>query len=257
MMAEYNGLLSCIESVLFPKNAKKYIAGLGLYATFIATVDQLLMKEAVKDADGQSTFTIDATITNATVREISHAVLWNCREFSMTKSFYRNLYIFGIAFLAFYVLVYMTGVKCNFKCNSSDLLKYISELMYRMAFVFMLISYDIDPLACLSGPSSIIYDEPEQAVKLTFVDSILTFQSAAAYISLGFSLFACVLNTFAAILYCWKFHNENSNDFEVYEIKCDKKGSVEKLEKLGNKVDKKRTVKNLNPENYITVYVYS
>ena len=257
-MVEDKGWLSCIESALFPKNPQKYIAGLGLYATFIATVDQLLMKEAVKDADGESTFTIDATITNATVREISHAVLWNCREFSVTKRFYRNLYIFGIAFLAFYVLVYMTGVKCiGYKYKSSDVLKFISELIYRTAFVFMLISYDIDPLACLSGPSSITYDETEQTVKLTFNDCILTFQITAAYISLGFSVLACILNILAAIIYCRKCHNEDSNNLKGYEIKFDKNGSVEKLEKSGNSVDNMEIVKKLNRQNYITVYVYS
>ena len=251
-MVKFNKLLSIIESALFPINAKKYIAGLTLYATFIAAIDQLLMKEAIKDADGETTFTIDANNTNATVREISHAVLWNCREFSVTREYYITLYEFGIAVLGLYVFIYMTECKCN--CEAPDVLKYIFELVYRVAFVFMLLSYDSDPLACMSGPSRITYNEDEQTVELTFYQSVLTFQTAAAYISVILSALAFILNIFATILDCWKSTKKDSNNLELYELTIDKK-SVEKLEKSGISVDKRKTLKNLNPEHYIIVHV--
>ena len=263
-MSEYNQWLSCIESFLFPKNGKKYLAGLALYATFIATIAQALMKEAIKDADGGSTFTIDATITNATVREISHAVLWNCRDFSMTKTFYRNLYIFGYSALAFYVLVYMTGPKCtclcrlcndDCECKPSYVLKCFSEGAYRIAFIFMLLSYDTDPLACLCGPSSITYNEYEQAVELTFDQNIQPFQLAAAIISVLAFLSALALNFVTAILDYKKCQNKNSKDLQAYEIKFDKKRSVEL--KKSKKVDKRETLKKLNQEHYIRVFIYT
>lgn len=248
-MITFSGSLTVIERVLFPINAKKYIGALGFYATFLSTIDALSMKEALKDANGKNNFIIDDDIVNATVSEISHAVLWNCREYSVTKNFYKGIYAFGYALLFSYLIIFMTSWKKPGNCGINNILKIISEVVYRFSLAFMLTSYDVDPLACFTGPESISYDESEQAVDLTFNTGVLRYQKGAAVISVVFALIAFSINIAAFILYYCCDGNEDDEQ-EIYTITHDQNSIT--LKKLKNK---ENVNMNLDSEHYITVNV--
>ena len=79
--------------------AARFLLIVSTYTSLIAIVDQASTKEALKDADNQTVFNINEEIRNVTVSVISKSILWNCREHSVTREYYRNTYIALITIL--------------------------------------------------------------------------------------------------------------------------------------------------------------
>ena len=98
--------VECVKNCckqFWPKNrtAANILIVVSIYTTLLAIVDQASIKEAIKDADNQSIFNINEEITNVTVGAISYSILWNCRDYSVTKNYYKGYYIVLVTILLF------------------------------------------------------------------------------------------------------------------------------------------------------------
>ena len=186
----------------FPKNstAASLLLVVSTYTTLLAIVDQASIKEAIKDADDQTIFNINEEVKNVTVSTISKSILWNCRDLSVTKNYYKGFYIALITFLFGYIIIGMW--KCC-RCFEEDedkencgvvcCLQLASDWCLRIALIFLLTSYDIDPWICFNGPSNIVYNEDSHEVELLFPDSALRYQIAAGFISTVFGMLGWIL----------------------------------------------------------------
>ena len=169
----------------WPKNstAASFLLVVSTYTTLLAIVDQASTKEAIKDANNQTMFNIDEEIGNVTVGSISKSLLWNCRDYSVTKNYYKGFYIALITILLLYVIFGMSKFcKCSEGFKSVTKMTYcqlLSDWVLRISLVFLLTSYEIDPWVCFHGPSSITYDEDTHEVDLKHPESVLIYQKVA------------------------------------------------------------------------------
>ena len=201
----------------FPKNstAASFLVVVSTYTTLLAIVDQASTKEGIKDADDQTIFNINEEITNVTVSAISKSILWNCRDFSVTKNYYKGFYIVLISVLLGYVIIGMSKIcRCTIgdddedeydNCNIVCCPQFISDWFLRISLIFLLTSYDIDPWVCFTGPSSIIYMEDSHEVELRFPNSVLRYQKGAGFIS-------AILGIIGWILGCFVLEEEDEDD---------------------------------------------
>ena len=200
-----------------PKNhiAASFLLVVSTYTTLLAIVDQASTKEALKDADSQTMFNINEDIINVTISTISESILWNCREYSVTKNYYKGFYIALITILLSYIIIGMSKVpRCCFYCckncdnlfedcdkdceikenpTCAQVLQFLSDCFLRVSLIFLLTSYDVDPWACLHGPSSINYIENTGAVELKFPVTVLKYQKGAPVISCFFAVLGWIL----------------------------------------------------------------
>ena len=202
---------------LFPKNstAASFLVVVSTYTTLLAIVDQASTKEGIKDADDQTIFNINEEITNVTVSAMSKSILWNCRDFSVTKNYYKGFYIVLISVLLGYVIIGMSKIcRCTIcdddedeydNCNIVCCPQFISDWFLRISLIFLLTSYDIDPWVCFTGPSSIIYMEDSHEVELRFPNSVLRYQKGAGFIS-------AILGIIGWILGCFVLEEEEDED---------------------------------------------
>lgn len=189
----------------WPKNstAASFFVVISTYTTLLSIIDQVSMREALKDADNQTTFTVNEEISDVTVSTISKSILWNCREYSVTRRFYRTFYLALIIILHLYIFIVMFKKPWRDSCKEPnttvmETLEFLSDLFLRISLAFLLTSYDIDPWLCINGPSSITYTEDTQEVELMFPQSVLTYQRVAPVFTaifgiLGWILGMCVL----------------------------------------------------------------
>ena len=188
----------------WPKNstAASFLLVVSTYTTLLAIVDQASTKEAIKDADNQTVFDIDEDITNVTVSAISKSILWNCRDYSVTKDYYRGFYIALITILLSYIIIGMSKLCICFHDDDDDsdpaigCLQFSSDCCLRISLIFLLTSYDIDPWVCFHGPSSITYMEETHEVDLEFPNSVLIYQTVAPFLSTIFGLVGWGLGMF-------------------------------------------------------------
>ena len=200
MGSKVDKIKKCAKS-FFPKNstAASLLLVVTTYTTIVAIVDQAATKEAIKDADDQTIFNINEEVMNVTVSAISKSILWNCRDFSVTKNYYKGFYIALMVFLFGYVIIGMSkSCRCSDedKCGMVYVFQILSDFCLRISLIFLLTSYDVDPWICFDGPSSIIYDEDSHEVELLFPDSVLTYQIVAGFISTILGITGWVLGWF-------------------------------------------------------------
>ena len=186
----------------WPKNstAASFLLVVSTYTTLLAIVDQASTKEAIKDADNQTMFDIDEEIMNVTVSAISKSLLWNCRDYSVTKNYYKGFYIALITILLSYIIIGMSKFSqcCFYDSDSTPIhcLQLLSDWCLRISLIFLLTSYDIDPWICFHGPSSITYMEDTQEVDLELPVSVLRYQKGAPFIATAFGLAGWILGMF-------------------------------------------------------------
>lgn len=235
---------------LLPNGSERVLLVVSTYSTLLAIIDQTSTKEATKDSDNETIFDINDEITNVTVNGISHAVLWNCRDLSITKSFYQRFYLAVIICLFVYVAVFMTRLPKKF--NMFGCIQLLSDIFLRIALIFILTSYDIDPWACFSGPANITYDESDQMVWLTYSQDNLRYQKGGPILSIIIGIVGCVIGALGQICidtneneskYEVTFKKSNTSDLELTSIK---KGT----EQIGEEEVLKL---QLDTENYVKV----
>ena len=201
-MGDNDKLKACFKQ-FWPKNstAASFLLVVSTYTTLLAVVDQASTKEAIKDADNQTEFNIDEEIGNVTVGSISKSLLWNCRDYSVTKNYYKGFYIALVTMLLLYVIIGMSkichccsdGFKSGSKLTWCQLL---SDWILRISLVFLLTSYEIDPWVCFHGPSSITYMEDTHEVDLKHPESVLLYQKVAVCLATASGLLGWVLGMF-------------------------------------------------------------
>ena len=186
----------------WPKNstAASLLFVVSTYTTLLAIVDQASTKEAIKDADNQTMFNIDRETMNVTVGAISKSILWNCRDYSVTKNYYKGFYIALITILLLYVIFGMSKIcRCCYDDSKSTKIiwcQLLSDWVLRISLVFLLTSYDIDPWICFHGPSSITYDEDTHEVDLKHPESVLIYQKISPFLATGLGLIGWGLGMF-------------------------------------------------------------
>lgn len=174
--------------------AARVLLVISTYTTLIAIVDQASTKEALKDADNQTVFTINEEIRNATVSVISKSILWNCREYSVTRNYYKNIYIALITLLFIYIVIGMSKIPPYWE--KKYIIPFVSDCLIRISLIFLLTSYDVSPWLCFSGPSSITYTKNTRDVDLEIPNSIMTYQKIAPFFSSAFGLIGWFVGAF-------------------------------------------------------------
>jgi len=99
-----------------------------IYTSAINFISTTANSEATKDRVSGNLFNVTDIYSNVRVTEIDDAVLWNCREHSVTKEYYRFLYwmsiiALGIGLLIILVVKLVTFVKLGLEFNSYTLTK--------------------------------------------------------------------------------------------------------------------------------------
>ena len=88
-----------------------------VYISVVNLISTTANNEATTDVNSNNTFTVTAEHANVNVSFIGDAVLWNCRNHSVTKRYYQVLYfMLIISFLA--ALLAFFCVKLNILCNA-------------------------------------------------------------------------------------------------------------------------------------------
>ena len=65
-----------------------------MYISVVNLISTTANNEAATDEQGNDTFSITSAVhQKRNVSHINDPVLWNCRETSLTRDYYRNLYI--------------------------------------------------------------------------------------------------------------------------------------------------------------------
>jgi len=218
---------TCLTQCL-PKN---HIAGsllliISTYSTLLAIVEQTSTKEALRDADNKTIFDINEEYTNVTISKISSPILWNCRNYSMTRHNYRNIYVTLIVVTLLWIIIGMfkipfTGMgifhwcktKTESRCcgclkeSSSSLetkdciltcLQLLSNIILRLSLIFMITSFDIDTWACIHGPSSIKYVKNTQVVELTLPKSIIYYHVVGLSVAFVLGIIGWIIGVFVS-----------------------------------------------------------
>ena len=242
---------------ILPQGSEKVLFAVSTYSTLLAIIDQTSSKEAAKDSNNETLFTVSDEIVNVTVAGVSNAVLWNCRDYSITRSFYRRFYIAVVVCLFAYVFIFMTKITKKWitcDCSSFDWYKLASAIYIRISLILIVTSYDIDPWACFEGPSSISYNEFDQTVTLTFSERTLGYQKVAPIVSLIIGILGWLCSIIGQVYfnhinpdekerkYIVKY-NKSADDFEFTDINI-----AEQLQmtKINEQVD---------VENYVKMFV--
>ena len=89
-----------------------------VYTTVAAVISTTAHNEATKDTTSERAFNITVQPEHADliVREVSNAILWNCRQKSVTHSYYKALYfILFASFIA--IMVVFIGARLSVMCG--------------------------------------------------------------------------------------------------------------------------------------------
>ena len=115
-----------------------------MYTSAINLISSTANTEATKDRQSGKLFTVTRMHPNVSVTEIDDAVLWNCREDSVTKNYYRLLYFMcilalGIGLLTLLIVKLTTFVKLGCEYD-----RYTATKLWHMAVVQHLKKAEID-----------------------------------------------------------------------------------------------------------------
>ena len=209
---------NCIERCL-PKDgvAGSLLLIISTYSTLLAIVEQTSTNEASSDSDNQTIFDINEEYINVTISKISSPVLWNCRSYSMSRHSYRNIYITLVVITILWIAVgilkipYACGkyfskdspepeeeIGCDKCIKIHSFLQLLSNLFLRLSLIFMITSFDIDPWACIYGPSSIRYIEHIGEVDLSFQKSAEIYQVVGLVLALILGLVGWIIGAFVS-----------------------------------------------------------
>ena len=88
-----------------------------MYVSVVNLISTTANSEASADVNCNNTFNVTTKHSNVNVNFIHDAVLWNCRDHSVTKRYYQILYLMLIVSFAL-ALATITIVKWNILCNA-------------------------------------------------------------------------------------------------------------------------------------------
>lgn len=237
-------------------NVKAFFIISYMYISVVNLISSTAISEATLDEQGDNSFDITSLPhhNQRNVSSIDDPVLWNCRETSLTKNYYKVLYsmllivsvlatliFFGVKTLNFcggtplkrlwevavaqnlketlhkvkrrnqedakkIIICYqdlfnkdLPDIKKNITCSYVHLRTFapiLSTIYLIVGWWLLLLSYDLHPVSCLSGPNedTIHYIEKGGAVEIKYSPHWLGFQIAAVVIG-AILLIAVVLNS--------------------------------------------------------------
>ena len=88
-----------------------------VYVSVVNLISTTANNEATTDIHSNNTFTVSTQHTNVKVSFIDDAILWNCRDQSVTRRYYQTLYLMLIGSFSF-ALVTLTIVKWKILCSA-------------------------------------------------------------------------------------------------------------------------------------------
>ena len=108
-----------------------------VYTTVAAVISTAAHNEATKDSTSERTFNVTdrPEHMDVNVTEISNAILWDCREKSVTRRYYRSLY--GLLFMSFGLIVLIfIGARLTVMCGwRSRLSRNLHNILWRLVLI--------------------------------------------------------------------------------------------------------------------------
>ncbi len=238
-----------------PQGSENVLFAVSTYSTLLAIIDQASSKEAAKDSNNETLFAVNDEIVNVTVSRVSNTVLWNCRDSSITRLFYKRFYTAVVVCLFVYVFIFMirfTKKWITCKCSKLDLVPLISHNCIRVSLILIVTSYDIDPWACFEGPSSISYNNLDQTVTLTFSKRTLNYQKVAPFFSLAIGIFGLVVNCIGK---CYVNPDEKERKYTVTYKTSEGDFEFTDINKDNEQLQTTDITKQVDTENYVKMFV--
>ena len=118
----FNGLTigNHIPSIIYKTDLRLMFVATAVYASLVTQFQQVANQEATGDIGSGRNFKINSEFTNHSIAGgLSDRILWNCRDDSRTKFYYRTLYLglilsyFSIITIYFVARVVVTGFVAN------------------------------------------------------------------------------------------------------------------------------------------------
>ena len=247
-----------LKSIL-PQGSEKVLFAVSTYSTLLAIIDQTSSKEAAKDSNNETLFTVSDEIVNVTVAGVSNAVLWNCRLSSATRAFYKNFYIAVVVCLFAYVFIFITRItkkQITCECSSFDWYKLASAIYIRISLILIVTSYDIDPWACFDGPSSISYNDFDQTVTLTFSERTLGYQKVAPIVSLIIGILGYLCSIIGQVYFNHINPDGKEGKYKVKYIKKSEDGfEFTDINKETEQIQMTKINEQVDVENYVKIFV--
>jgi len=108
-----------------------------VYTTVTAVISTAAQNEAIKDTTSERQFNVTnrPDYMNVPVKEISNAILWDCREKSVTRSYYKSLY--GLLFMSFGLIVLIfIGARLTVMCGWRSRLSHnLHSILWRLVLI--------------------------------------------------------------------------------------------------------------------------
>ena len=165
---------------------------------------------------------------------VSNAVLWVCRKGSPDGGFYRTLYQMAIAFLIIFHLGTGFSQFCTAKFwyayetsesgNTTTITRYdkdpgiivitiVGAVFLNLAFLLLLLSFDISPWSCISRPSTVHVDYISFSnrfdIQIQHSPSAITFQKVASILSFVLSICWVIVRV---VFFCCDCVNNNLDE---------------------------------------------
>lgn len=199
--------------ICFPKDLKICFKIAASFITAYSTITTASDNEATSDRD--STQDINDVYKQVEIERISSSILWNCREYSTTRRYYKAFfYLLFVGLILAFVLTTKLPSRQSFKdllgfipsCVMCKTLKYpsqqsckkwlefITSVFVKTSFFILLTTYDIRSWECLEGPSSINYNDKTKEVELDYKGRAISYQRGGSIASLFFLLVGMIMS---------------------------------------------------------------
>lgn len=153
----------------------------GCYVTVFSLINQISSKQA--ESDTKKVVKINDEYGVKYVESISNDVLWNCRYGSSSRSTYVSVFAALLVILGFvYIFTACWSLCCQKKF--SNWFQFLSSVVLKVSFIFLLTTYDVSLWDCFCGPSDIEYSKETKKVDLKFNNSTKRYQLIGSNISL-------------------------------------------------------------------------
>ena len=198
--------------ICFPKDLNICFKIAASYITAYSTITTASDAEATSDLG--STQDVNDVYKQVKVESISSHILWNCREYSTTRRYYKAFFhMLLVALILAFVLTTKLPSWQSFKewlwfiaslkqkklklpsqQSCKKWLEFITSMIMKTSFLILLTTYDISIWECLEGPSEIIYNTETSEVELNHKKSAIAYQCGGSIASLVLLFMGMILS---------------------------------------------------------------
>ena len=187
------------------------------YATVLSHLRSQAVSDSLNDLSDDEVEEFVFNNTNVNVRSVSNAVMWNCRDQSNGRSYYKTLYNVALALMLIFNVLSVISALCRpeFWCRkcSSIVRTIVGGLFFNIGLTLLIFSFDTSPYSCNLSSEAMDYILPDQLVDLAFDPRIVRFIKAAPFFALGCFVGWLVTICLSIIYDC------NKNDKCIFEEK--------------------------------------